>query len=91
MRADMNCWTARSGSSRLCIRLSPKLEQMVTMKDGRAVATTLTLQQSLMDVYVFKLTPNLAPWAVSRFPTQVMMTYEEISQGKPYGEIAGGK
>jgi len=29
--------------------------------------------------------------AVSRFPTQVMMTYEEISQDKPYGEIAGLK
>ena len=67
------------------------LDQLVTMRDGRAVATTVRLPTDLTEMYVFKLTPNLAPWAVSRFPTQVMCTFMEISQGKPYGEITGGK
>jgi hypothetical protein len=35
--------------------------------------------------------PKLQPWQIMRFPTQVRNTYEEISQGKPWGEIVGGK
>jgi cyclase len=73
------------------IRSGKARDQLFIMKEGRAVSTTIELPKSLTDTYVFKLTPGLAPWAVSRFPTQVMCTYEEITQGKPYGEIAGGK
>ena len=73
------------------IKKGVTLDQLVTMKDGRAVSTTLELPTDLTDTYVFKLTPRLAPWAVSRFPTQVLCTYQEITQGKPFGEIAGGK
>ena len=73
------------------IKKGVTLDQLVTMKDGRAVSTTLELPTDLTDTYVFKLTPRLAPWAVSRFPTQVLCTYQEITQGKPFEEIAGGK
>jgi glyoxylase-like metal-dependent hydrolase (beta-lactamase superfamily II) len=66
------------------------LDEVVTMKDGRAVATTLRLPKHLDDVYVHHGT-NLQPWEISRFPTQVMATYREITEGKPYGEIMGGK
>jgi cyclase len=73
------------------IKSGKTLDQLVTLQNGRAVATTLQLPARLTELYVFKPTPNLAAWAVSRFPTQVYYTYEEITQGKPYGEIAGGK
>ena len=66
-------------------------DQLVTMQGGRPVATTVQLPKNLMDKYVFELTPELPAWAVSRFPTQVLFTYREITQGKPYSEIAGGK
>jgi glyoxylase-like metal-dependent hydrolase (beta-lactamase superfamily II) len=66
------------------------LDEVVTMKDGRPVATTIRLPKHLDDHYVHH-GPNLQPWEVSRFPTQVMATYREITEGKPYGEIMGGK
>jgi len=65
------------------------LEQLVTMNAaGRAIATTVRLPQNIMDVYVFKPSPTLPAYAVARFPTQVMATYEEIKNGKPYADIA---
>jgi glyoxylase-like metal-dependent hydrolase (beta-lactamase superfamily II) len=64
-------------------------EEVFTMKDGRAVATTIQLPKHLMEKYVFDA-PKL-PWQISRFPTQVMCTYEEIAQAKPWGEIVGRK
>jgi hypothetical protein len=30
-------------------------------------------------------------WVGPSLPTQVKDTFEEITQGKPHGEIAGGK
>jgi glyoxylase-like metal-dependent hydrolase (beta-lactamase superfamily II) len=67
------------------------LEQLVTrQEDGRPIATTVRLPRSIDDVYVHHGT-NLKPWERARFPTQVIATYEEITQGKPYGEIVGGK
>ena len=72
------------------IKEGKTLDQVVTMNNGRPVATTIQLPKSLDEVYVFH-GPDLKPWQVSRFPTQVMATYREISEGKPYGEILGGK
>ena len=71
------------------VKAGKKRDDLVTMKDGRAVATTIQLPKHLMEKYVFDA-PKL-PWQISRFPTQVMCTYEEIAQGKPYGEIVGRK
>jgi glyoxylase-like metal-dependent hydrolase (beta-lactamase superfamily II) len=65
-------------------------DQLVTEQDGRPVSTPIRLPKDLQDVYVHH-GPGLRPWEISRFPTQVMATYEEITQGKPYGEIVGGK
>jgi cyclase len=71
------------------IRNGKTLEQLVTKNAaGRAIATTVQLPQSIMDVYVFHPSPKLPAYAVARFPTQVMATYEEIKQGKPYADIA---
>jgi glyoxylase-like metal-dependent hydrolase (beta-lactamase superfamily II) len=71
------------------VKMGKKREEVFTMKDGRAVATTIQLPKHLMEKYVFDA-PKL-PWQISRFPTQVMCTYEEIVQGKPFGEIAERK
>jgi len=71
------------------IKAGESRERIVTMKDGRAVATTIQLPKHLMAKYVFS-DPKL-PWQISRFPTQVLCTYEEIVQGKPWGDIAGRK
>jgi glyoxylase-like metal-dependent hydrolase (beta-lactamase superfamily II) len=72
------------------VKAGSTLDQVVTLRDGRPVATTIRLPQRLDDVYVFH-GPDLKPWQVSRFPTQVMATFREITEGKPYGEIMGGK
>ena len=71
------------------IKSGKQREDLVTTKDGRAVATTIHLPKHLMEKYVFR-DPKL-PWQISRFPTQVLCTYEEISQGKPWGDIVGRK
>jgi glyoxylase-like metal-dependent hydrolase (beta-lactamase superfamily II) len=66
------------------------LEAVVTMEGGRPVATTIRLSPELDDKYVFHGS-DLKPWQVSRFPMQVMAAYREITEGKPYGELVGGK
>jgi cyclase len=71
------------------VKRGDTLDQVVTMKDGRPVATTIQLPRELDEVYVFHGPGQ--PWQISRFPTQVMATYREIAEGKPYGEIVGGK
>ncbi len=38
-----------------------------------------------------KLPDSVKHWVGPSFPAQVQDTYEEISQGKPHGEILGGK
>ncbi|MCX7016878.1 MAG: MBL fold metallo-hydrolase [Candidatus Sumerlaeota bacterium] len=65
------------------------LDQLVTMRDGRPVATAIQLSPKMMDEYVSHLGPVLKPWQISRFPSQVRNSYVEIVQGRPYGEIAG--
>jgi glyoxylase-like metal-dependent hydrolase (beta-lactamase superfamily II) len=72
------------------VKRGETLEQVVTIKDGRPVASTIRLPADLDAAYVYH-GPDLKPWQVSRFPTQVMATYREITESKPYGEIVGGK
>jgi cyclase len=56
-----------------------KLEDLVMIENGQPQATSV------------QLSANVQHWVGGSFPAQVQFTYEEISQGKPYGEIAGGK
>lgn len=72
------------------VKQGKKLDQIVTLKDGRPVATTIRLSNSMMDKYVFPEAPGRKEWQIMRFPTQVRNTYEEIVQGKPWGVIADG-
>jgi glyoxylase-like metal-dependent hydrolase (beta-lactamase superfamily II) len=58
------------------------LDQLVTMKDGRPLKTSITLPDRVQHWV------SLQPW---KLPTQIKDTYEEITQRKPHGEIAGGK
>ncbi len=55
------------------------LEQIVTMRDGSPATTTIRLPESVKN------------WTGGSLPAQVSHMYEEIAQGRPYGEIAGGK
>ena len=73
------------------IKEGKTLDQIVTLKDGRPMATSIRLSPSIMDYYVFHDTPGMKVWQVMRFPTQVRNTYEEIRQGKPWGVIADGE
>ena len=56
-----------------------KLEDLVEMKDGAAVKTSL------------RLPDGVKHWVGDWLPAQVQNTYEEIAQGKPHGEIKSGK
>ena len=58
------------------------LDQLVTVKDGRPQSTAIHLSKSV-EPWI-----SLQTW---KLPTQVEDLYEEIAQGKPHGEIAGGK
>jgi glyoxylase-like metal-dependent hydrolase (beta-lactamase superfamily II) len=58
------------------------LDQLVTMKDGRPWATSIALPERVQHWV------SLQPW---KLPTQVKDTYEELTQHRPHGEIAGGK
>jgi cyclase len=71
------------------IRAGKGRDDLVTVRDGRAVGTTVRLSQRLMQQFVFNA-PQL-PWQISRFPTQVLCTYEEIVQRKPWGDLVGRK
>jgi hypothetical protein len=55
------------------------LADIVKMTDGAPTATSLQLSAAVQN------------WVGPSFPQQVMLTYEEISEGKPHGEIVGGK
>jgi cyclase len=70
------------------VKASKTLDQIVTMKNGYPVATSIKLSDSSMEHYVYH-GEGLQPWQISRFPNQVMVTYKEIKAGKPYGEIFG--
>jgi hypothetical protein len=49
---------------------------------SRPFATSIQLPESV------QYWVSLQPW---KLPTQVKDTYEEITQRRPHGEIAGGK
>jgi glyoxylase-like metal-dependent hydrolase (beta-lactamase superfamily II) len=56
-----------------------KLADLVEMKDNKAVSAKLTLPD------------NVKHWVGDFLPDQVQAVFEEIRQGKPAGEIGGGK
>jgi glyoxylase-like metal-dependent hydrolase (beta-lactamase superfamily II) len=56
-----------------------KLEDLVTMKDGQPVTAKL------------RLSSGVQHWVGSFYPGQIRDIYEEITQGKPRGEITAGK
>jgi cyclase len=56
-----------------------KLSDLVEVKDGKPVKTSVQLPDSVKH------------WVGNSLPAQVQDAYEEITQGKPHGEIAGGK
>ncbi|MFN0165627.1 MAG: MBL fold metallo-hydrolase [Bryobacteraceae bacterium] len=61
------------------IRKGRKLEDLVKLEKGQAKSTSLKLPDSVKN------------WVGDFLPGQVQSTYEEIAQGKPHGEILGGK
>jgi glyoxylase-like metal-dependent hydrolase (beta-lactamase superfamily II) len=73
------------------IKQGKTLDQIVTTKEGRPMATSIRLSANIMDTYVFHDGPGLKAWQIMRFPAQVRNTYEEIKQGIPWGIIADGK
>ena len=68
------------------IKQGKKLDQIVTFNKGQPVATTIRLSPKIMEAHVDH--EGVRP---TRFPTQVRDTYEEVIQGKPWGEIAAAK
>ena len=56
-----------------------KLNDLVEMKDDKPVKTSVQLPESVKN------------WVGPSLALQVKDTFEEISQGKPHGDIAGGK
>jgi len=67
------------------IKSGKTLDQLVTFKNGRPVETSIQLSKGVMEASVLHGT------IPGRFATQVKDTYEEITQGKPWGQIAEGK
>jgi len=72
-------FTELMAAVRKAVREGRKLEDLVTLKDGRPVATTVQLPE------------NVRNWVGNSLPAQVRDAYEEITQGRPHGEILGGK
>jgi len=64
---------------RKAVREGKKLEDLVTLKDGRPVATSVQLPESVRN------------WVGDSLPAQVRDAFEELTQGNPHGEILGGK
>jgi glyoxylase-like metal-dependent hydrolase (beta-lactamase superfamily II) len=64
------------------IKQGKTLDQLVITEDGKQISTSIQLPASV------QYWVSLQPW---KLPRQVQDTYEEITQGKPHGEIAGGK
>jgi glyoxylase-like metal-dependent hydrolase (beta-lactamase superfamily II) len=56
-----------------------KLEDLVTMRNGAAVSTTVTLPDTVKK------------WVGGSLALHVQAAYQEAAQKKPYGEITGGK
>jgi glyoxylase-like metal-dependent hydrolase (beta-lactamase superfamily II) len=66
----------------MAVKQGKTLDQLVTSKDGRPQSTSIGLPKSV-EHFV-----SQQSW---KLPTQVQDLYEEITQGKPHGEIAEGK
>jgi glyoxylase-like metal-dependent hydrolase (beta-lactamase superfamily II) len=64
---------------RQAVQEGKKLEDLVTLQEGRPVATSVRLSDSVRN------------WVGDSLPAQVRDAYEEITQGKPHGEILGGQ
>ncbi|MEX2261438.1 MAG: MBL fold metallo-hydrolase [Bryobacteraceae bacterium] len=71
--------TELHGSVKQAIAQGKKLGDLVKMDGDKAVSTTV------------KLSPAVQNWVGQGLPNQVRDAYEEITQGKPHGEILGGK
>ena len=52
-----------------------KLDDVVTMKDGKPAATSVTLPASAQH------------WVGGSLPTQMVNAYDEVSQNKPAGDV----
>jgi cyclase len=61
------------------VKQGKKLEEIVTIDNGRATATTITLPESVKN------------WAGNFLPLQVHDTWREITQHKPAGAIKNGE
>jgi hypothetical protein len=61
------------------IATGKKLEDLVEMKSGEPVTAKLRLSDAVQY------------WVGSFYPGQIKDIYDEITQGKPHGEITGGK
>jgi len=57
------------------VKQGKKLEDIVTMKDGKPVSTSIQLPGSVQN------------WVGSSLPTQVMHAYNEVAQKKPAGDL----
>jgi cyclase len=57
------------------VKQGKKLDEVVTMKDGKPVATSLKLPEAV------------SHWVGNSIPTQMMHAYNEISQNKPAGDV----
>jgi glyoxylase-like metal-dependent hydrolase (beta-lactamase superfamily II) len=60
-------------------RQKKKMSEVVTVENNRGTSTTIQLSDAVKN------------WVGDGFPEQVRVRWEELAQGKPYGEIAGGK
>lgn len=56
-----------------------KLEDVVTVEDGAGTATVITPSDAVKN------------WVGPNYPEQVRVRFVEVSQGKPHGEILGGR
>ena len=72
-------FTELMAAVRQAVRDGRKLEDLVTLKDGRPTATSVQLPESVRN------------WVGDSLPAQLQHAFEEITQRKPHGEILGGK
>ncbi|HUS06243.1 MAG TPA: MBL fold metallo-hydrolase [Bryobacteraceae bacterium] len=76
---QMSFFTELVDKVQAAVKQGKKLEDLVTMEKGKKPSTTIELPESVKN------------WTGDGLATQVKDTYEEITQGKPHGEIVGGK
>ena len=59
----------------------------VEMMRGKTLVDLVQFDEGVPVAASLRLPPDLNEWVGHRFPGQVHMIYEEISQGKPHGDI----